>query len=207
MEAITKFLEDDEKILFQRSLINQLNIKNIRAIMIMAFISLFILGTSLISMLIFWQLIGIFIFLLGVLFPIFGLTTLALYLPYHKYMKILNLKFSQIKHYEDLCILTNKRWIQKSLDILSINIPTFSIPISLKDDLVMIDFDQIQSFFAQRRDSYKNYFLGFDLKFPYGQGLFVPYDIFPEFIEILKKIIPIKREVHDKRGLIYYYRE
>jgi hypothetical protein len=207
MQSVNKYLEDDEKILFQRSLINPVNIKSIRGIMIMAFISLFILGSSLISMVIFWQIIGVFILLLGILFPIFGLVTFALYLPYHKYMKILNLKFRQIKHYEDLHILTNKRWIQKSLDVLSINAPTFFLPISLYDDVVIIDFAQIQNFFAQRRDSYKNYFFGFDLKFPYGQGLFVPYNIFPEFIETLKQVIPIKREVHDKHGLIYYYRE
>ncbi|MFX1241832.1 MAG: hypothetical protein ACFFA7_11350 [Promethearchaeota archaeon] len=207
MQSITKYLEDGEKILFQRSLINPVNIKNTQGIMIMAFISLVVLSSSLISLVIFWQFFAIFIILIGLLFPIFGLVTLALYLPYHRYMKILNLKFKQIKHYEDLHILTNKRWIQKSLDVLSINKPTFFLPISLYDDIVMIDFTRIQTFFAQRRDSYKNYYFGFDLKFPYGQGLFVPYEIFPEFIEILKQVIPIKREVHDKHGLIYYYRE
>ncbi|MFX1305091.1 MAG: hypothetical protein ACFE9X_17175, partial [Promethearchaeota archaeon] len=91
--------------------------------------------------------------------------------------------------------------------VLNIYEPTFPLEITKHNDIIFINFDMIKSFFIQRKDSYTSYFIGFDLKWPYGQGLFIPYEIFPEFIKILKELIPIKREVHAKHGVIYYYRD
>ncbi|MFX1298037.1 MAG: hypothetical protein ACFFD2_24700, partial [Promethearchaeota archaeon] len=125
----------------------------------------------------------------------------------YRYMKVLQLSFNQIKQYKDIYILTNKRLIQKCLDVLNINETTFPLEITRHNDIVFIDFNQINSFFAQQEDSTTCYFFGFDLKFPWGQGLFIPYEIFPEFIKNLKEVIPIKREVHAKHSVIYYYRD
>ncbi len=206
MQSISDYIEDDEKILFQRTLINPAHKKNIKSLMIMGYTSLILLTIFITGFMIFISFI-VFSILLGFIVSIFVLTTLALYLPYHRYANILKVTFKQIKKYKELYVLTNRTWIQKSLDILSVNESTFPLQITLQKDLIKIDFSQIKSFFVQRRDSYKNYFIGFDIELPSGQGFFIPYQIFPEFIEILKEVIPIQREVHDKHGLIYFHRE
>lgn len=209
MESISNYLKDDENILFQRSLRNPAQKKNIKAMIIIGGISLFLMVPIIICVILGPTYTPSYIIsiILIISSAMFGLFTLGLYLPYHKYMKVLQLGFNQIKQYKDIYILTNKRWIQKCLDVLNIYEPTFPLEITKHNDIVFINFDVIKSFFIQRKDSYTSYFIGFDLKWPYGQGLFIPYEIFPEFIKILKELIPIKREVHAKHGVIYYYRD
>jgi len=209
MESISKYLKDDENILFQRSLINPAHKKNIKAMIIIGGISLFLIVPIIICFILgsTYTLYFIISIILILLSAGFGLATLGLYLPYFKHMKVLQLGFNQIKRYKDIYVLTNKQWIQKCLDVLNINQTAFPLEFTKHNDIVFIDFNQIKSFFAQRKDSYTSYFIRFNLKFPYGQGLFIPYDVFPEFIKILKEVIPIKKEVHAQHGLIYYYRD
>jgi len=207
MELIRKYIADDEKILFQRDLINPAHKKNIKAMIIIGGISLLLIVPIIICLILGSTYVQCFILsvLLISFSVILGLATLGMYLPYYRYKKLLDLSFSEIRQYKDIYVLTNKRWIQKCLDVLSIYEPTFPLKIIIQGDIIIIDFSQIQPFFAQRKDSPKSYFIGFDSKFPYGQGLYIPYEIFPEFINILKESIPIKREIHEKHGLIYYY--
>ncbi|MFW9968918.1 MAG: hypothetical protein ACFFDF_01875 [Candidatus Odinarchaeota archaeon] len=209
MESIRKYIKDDEKVLFQRSLINPAHKKNIKAMIIIGGISLLLIIPIIICLILRSTYIYYFIMsiLLIITSVVFGFISLGLYLPYYMYMKVLQLDFNQIKQYKDIYILTNKRWIQKSLDVLNINETIFPLEITKHNDIIFIDFNQIKSIFTQRKDSANSYFFGFDLKFPWGQELFIPYVIFPEFIKILKEVIPIKREVHAKHGVIYYYRD
>ena len=209
MELISKYLKNDENILFQRSLINPAHKKNIKAMIIIGGIGLFLIVPFIIYFILGSTYIQYFIIsmLLIITSVVLGLTTLNLYLPYYRHMKVLQLSFNQIKRYKDIYVLTNKRWIQKCLDVLNIKETTFPLEITIHNDIIFIDFNQIKSFSAQPRDSYNGYLIGFDLNFPYGQVLFIPYDIFPKFIKTLKEVIPIKREVHLKHGVICYYRD
>jgi len=208
MKPIEQYLLNDEKIIWQRSQINPANQKNTKAIFILSAISLTLI-VPIVLLLINTALYPLFIagILLTILSIAFGIVAFGIYLTYQKSMKKINLSFKQIKSYEDIYILTNKRWIQKSLDVLNFNVEVFPIKIKNVEDVVFIDFEQIQSFFSKRRDSFSCYFVGFDIDFPGGPGLLIPYEIFTEFIKKLLEIIPIKREVHDKRGKILYFRE
>lgn len=209
MESINIYLKDDENILFQKRLINPTHKKNIKAIIIFGGISLFLIVPIIIFLILGSTYIQYYISSMILIFTsvVLGLATLSLYLPYYRYMKVLQLSFNQIKRYKDIYVFTNKRWIQKCLDVLNINETTFPVEITKHNDIVFIDFSQIKSFITKRRDSHTSYEVGLDLNFPYGQVLFIPYDVFPKFIKILKEVIPIKREVHVKHGVIYYYRD
>ena len=208
MRSIEEYLLNDEKIIWQRSFINPANQKNFKAVVVLSAISLtlvipivlILLNTTLIPLII----TGIMLTILSIAF---GIVAFGIYLTNQKLMKKINLSFNHIKFYQDIYILTNKRWIQKSLDVLNFNVDLFPIKIKTVEDVVFIDFEQIQSFFSKRRDSFSCYFIGFDIDFPVGPGLLIPYEIFPEFIKKLSEIIPIKREVHEKHGKIIYHHE
>ncbi len=204
MKSIEQYLLDDEKIVWQRSLINPANQKNIRAIYVLGAISLTLI-VPIVFLLLNNTLYPLFIvcIMLSILSIAFGIVAIGIYLTYQKSMKKLNLSFKQIKSYEDIYVLTNKRWIHRSLDVLNFDADMFPIKIKTVEDVVFIDFEQIQSFFTTRRDSFSCYFIGFDNDFPGGPGLLIPYEIFPEFIKELLNLLPIKREVHEKRGKIF----
>jgi hypothetical protein len=209
MESISKYLKDDENILFQRSLINPAHKKNIKAMINIGGVSLFLIVPIIICLILGSTYIQYFIIgmLLIMTSVVLGFATLNFYLPYYRHMKVLQLGFNQIRRYKDIYVLTNKQWIQKCLDVLNINETTFPVEITKHNDIVFIDFNQIKSFITKRRDSHTSYEVGLDLNFPYGQVLFIPYDVFPKFLKILKEVIPIKREVHVKHGVIYYYQD
>ena len=209
MKSINKYLLIDEKIIWQRSLINPVNRKNIKAIYILGGISLILILPIFLLFLGNFSyppvlIIGFFLILLSI---ILGLVSINFYFTYWKYMKTLNLKFKQIKTYEDSYLLTNKRWIQKSLDVLNFNEEKLPLQITKIKDVAFIEFDNIKSFFAIRRNASSCYFIGFDIEFPSAPGFFIPYEIYPEFIRALLELIPKKREVHKKNNTIFYYNQ
>ncbi len=206
---IEDYLLEGEKILWKRSMINPKNKKNIRGIYLLASLSLLLLIPIIIGFIMgvnfaFGMVIG---FLLTFLSVILGLVSLGLYLTYYRLMKALQLSFKQIKMYEDTYILTNKRWIQQWLDVLSFNEGTFPLDAKIHKDIIFIELNKIKSFATKRRDSFSGYVIALDVKFPHGPEMFIPYEIFPEFIKKLSELINIKNEVHKKRGVVYYYLE
>lgn len=203
-------IDDDEKILWQESILNPANKKNIRAIRALSRISLFLLGPITILFAIGLTIQPILLieaFLLTIFSIMLGLVSLGLYMTYHRYMKKLHLSFKQIKNYKDSYIITDKRLIIQCLEALNINKETFPLSISLLDDIILINLSQIKSFFTQRQNSFSSFYLGFDIEFQAGQGIFIPYEVFPQFIKILSKQIPIKREVIKNYRRIFYFKE
>lgn len=81
MELINKYLKDDENILFQRSLINPAHKKNLKAMIVIGGISLFLIIPIIICLILGLTYIQYFISSMLLIFTsvVLGLTTLNLY--------------------------------------------------------------------------------------------------------------------------------
>ncbi len=100
------------------------------------------------------------VFLLVLFFDLFLMVYTTYLISYglfnfHRLKKIVNLSYREIKKYNNLYVITSKRWIQKSLETIDLNLVDFPENIiERKKDFVYIDLNYIQIKYSKM--TYKN---------------------------------------------------
>jgi len=149
-EEVKSELSSDEKILWKQTKLS----KKWNVIKIKIFISFLFNGGSIFAFFLFLIIAytnpGAFLYLILFIAFIFLIPIEVFFLSYkfttcRNIAKVLNVKIRDLKNYEEFIILTNKRWIQKSLKIIEYGYADYS------NDLIRFEKDFI---FVNLRDTH-----------------------------------------------------
>jgi len=217
MRKIQDFLLDNEIILWKHMEIkNLLKIPLLETIIGIALTGMF---SILFNVILYLLLNETFILILSllilpiVIFIIFGF---SLIIPgVKKYLEITNnlkLPSKRIMKYKEITAITNKRLIQKSYDIFEIDFkknPITSLSnMEINRDLVFVDLQSINLVSIEELEEYHKIAFKFnkDDKNYLPLLLTIPNKDFPEFINILKKEIPLTKKKRAGNFIIDYYK-
>lgn len=147
-EEVESELSSDEKILWKQTKLS----KKWNAIKIKIFLYVFFIGGSILSFLLYFSITfndPRFFYIHGIILAILFIIFCPNFFLFHdfkscrKIAKVLNVKIGDLKNYEEFIILTNKRWIQKSLKLIEYDYADYS------NDLIRFEKDFI---FVNLRD-------------------------------------------------------
>jgi len=216
MEVIERLLEKDEKILWKKSKIRNLMkiYQVIIAITIVSSFFIFILypciaivaftyNIDFISFLIF--------FLISEISILLGISWIFIK-DRIKMIRILQKTIDELKSYEEIDIITNKRIIQKNYiwaDTLKKNLPEFAASsVKIKTDLIFLNIDAIEVIIVDLKNKEigfmineikDNYIIYFDF---FKRRGFDPNEMFYA-LKILKEILPLRKVKENEYEIEY----
>lgn len=149
-EEVEFELSQDEKILWKQKKIS----KKWNIIKIKIFLSFLFIGGSIFAFFLFFIIAynnpGAFLYLIIFIAFIFLIPIEVFFLSYEfgtcrNIAKVLNVKIGDLKNYEEFIILTNKRWIQKSLKLIEYGYADYSNDlIRFEKDFIFVNLHDIR---------------------------------------------------------------
>lgn len=219
IKILKKFLDNDEKILLQSSI----NSRTIQSVLNNIFVG-FIFGvTVMIGYIIVFFLVDfkdyfveliIFIttFLFLIIIPSYPLIKGLRH--YRLIKKTVQLPFRQLRKYNDVSILTNKRWIQKSLDLLKINFSYYPKDvIEILGDIIFIGIENIHLKDAKEwlydtgftsRSVYLNSFEAVPNPLHLG-NIFGTSEYFKQFLKDAEQKVGIRRKILNNGSEVIHF--
>lgn len=218
IEEIKTILSSEEKILWKKQ--NYTNeLKGLRFTFIILTLTV---GVSIFSILFYFLtskvyfniLLSFFISLTILLISGFPLYLFfRIFSEYKEIIKRLELKLSDLKRYEEFFMLTNKKWIQKSFNLVKVDDFNFESDLLLKQkDLAFVSLDSIEVIYIttqKKRKIYNvNLFRRWDKYLEESViHVFLQENDFLTLIETLRKLFHISKEEHNviKHGDSVFY--
>jgi len=208
-----KFISNDEEILWEHSeekdLLKEIIVHLIIGIFLMIFLITVII---IISRTLEW--LSWYVVLLLSVIPIllFVRTILVAKKDYSDKLNKLQISRKELRNYENVYILTNKRWIQKDYDLnFNIDISKYTKgALERKKDIVFVNLEKIQVIYTVED---KKYMIAFYIDYDEENleetylGVWLSPEEFKKVMKILKKVIPIEKEKLDKFGATVYFRK
>ncbi|HEY0089926.1 MAG TPA: hypothetical protein VGB37_13840 [Candidatus Lokiarchaeia archaeon] len=205
MEIIKKFLRNEEEVLWYyretKSLIKEPLIHVLIGILLMVILSYLILVIASWLEWILWVVILLLLIPIG----LFGRSMLYSIKDYRDKIKTLQLSFKQLRHYECIYAITNKRWIQKDFDLNS-NVDVSEYPeeaIEKFKDIIFVNLEKIEAIYTfENKINVIALYLEYNEENPEETdfGVWVPLKEFHKAIDTLKKVIPLESEKEDELG-------
>jgi hypothetical protein len=201
-EEVKSELSSDEKILWEQRKLNN----KLKGLKRTGFLLAFIVGISLLLYFI-ASTIKFDTYLILQILILISILPLCFFfvefINYRKRMIKLDLRTKDLINYEEFTILTNKRWIQKSLFYLKLNASKYdSNSILIQKDLAIVNLHDIEVIYATKGFKseifYVNFFIFWD-KWTEESVLLAILEKTDYLIlmEILQKLFSITKEEHD----------
>ena len=156
MEEIQKFLTGFEKIIWHKVEIKDLSIFSLKYILLLLLIIFSFFLIVILLMTDFSKPFDFYFFIIFIIILTIGSIAMInmLFRADKKQMNSLNLTRSQLKKYEKIWILTNKRWIQKNNDINRELYPEDLPPNTLerKNDIIFANLDAVKAVMIGKTD-------------------------------------------------------
>lgn len=201
-DEVKSELSSDEKILWeQRKIFNKL-----KGLKRTGFLLAFIVGISLLLYFI-TSTINFDAYLILQILILISILPLCFFfvefINYMKRLKKLDLRTKDLINYEEFTILTNKRWIQKSLFFLKLDYSkNDSNSILIQKDLAIVNLHDIEVIYATKGYKSEIFYVNFFITWEKETEESVLLAILEKtdyliLIEILKKLFSITKEEHD----------
>ena len=217
MEELENYLLDDEEILWShREMMNLIQLPTLEIIIGTSLSGGLSLSLNFIIYVFFAKNIILLLSLIILPIVIVIIFGLSLIMPgIRQYIQItenLHLNTKDLRKYEGISIITNKRLIQKSYNAFEIDY--LQNPINdlenfkIYRDMVFVNLESIQVVSAEEME----YFFQVGFKFKEDDTNFmpllfsIPRDRFSEFLSILKENIPLQRKIRISNYIINYYK-
>jgi len=214
MEVIKKkFISHNEEILWEyseeKNLLKDIIVHLIIGIFLLIF---FIAIIIFISQTLEW--LSWYIVLLISIFPIllFVRTIITGVKNYKDMLNKLQLSRKELRNYERVYMLTNKRWIQKDYDLSSnIDISKYKKGVLERNkDIIFVNLENIKVIYTVED---KEYMIAFYIDYDEENfedsylGVWLSLEEFQKVMKILKDVIPIKKGKQDNFGATTYFRK
>ncbi len=201
-EEVKSELRSDEKILWeQRKLFNKL--KGLKRV---GFLLVFIVGSSLLLYFV-TSTINFDAYLIFQIIILISILPLCFFfvefINYRKRLKKLDLRTKDLINYEEFTVLTNKRWIQKSLFYLKLDASKYdSDSILIQKDLAIVNLHDIEVIYATKGFKSELFYVNFFITWEKETEESVLLAILEKtdyliLMEILQKLYSIIKEEYD----------
>ena len=201
-EEVKSELRSDEKILWeQRKLFNKL--KGLKRV---GFLLVFIVGSSLLLYFV-TSTINFDAYLIFQIIILISILPLCFFfvefINYRKRLKKLDLRTKDLINYEEFTILTNKRWIHKSLFFLKLDTSKYdSNSIVIQKDLAIVNLHDIEVIYATKGYKSEIFYVNFFITWEKEREESILQVILEKtdyliLIEILQKLFSITKEERD----------